>query len=502
MNRKRILIILSIFGFLVLSIFLLNVYIKNRIETRINNFSKSGIEYKELDIGFLGNSVEILDLEYTAQQKEISAGKLSINDISLFKYLLNNKLVIDEILIYNPRITWKGNFQNESGEQGKFSKEDITIKQLKIFDGTIIKKDPESERSKLYLSLPEFTVLDISVNSSTFQEYIPFNYKSYTIEGDSVQLKFNPEHNLTAGNFYVKNGKVDIKDFKIIPIYNRAEFDKIVPYEKDRINLQVDSISLQELSFEFRNDTLYLENPHMKISDAELFIYRNKVLPDDPRKKTLYNEKFRELPVKLDFKKINITSSQIEYEVATERDGGPAKIKFNNIKGTIKNLTNVQQKENDGPRVKITASSLFMNETPVDIEWDFDVFNMNNKFLFSGEVGRLPGSAINPYMVPAQGIEAEGALNSVYFTFTGNEERAIGDVRVNYENFKINLLKEGSREEKDIISAIANLFLDNDGHSGNNVQKNIEVERDEKKSFWFYVWTGVRKGIMESVKQF
>lgn len=310
----------------------------------------------------------------------------------------------------------------------------------------------------------------------------------------------NPEHFIVAENFSIKDGKVSVKNFRIKSYYDREEFDQRIPHEKDRISLDVKNIELDSLSFSFVNDSLYITNPLLKITGADLDIYRNKLLPDDPRIKTLFNEKMRNSPVKFNLKQVKVAGSNIQYEEKINEKGPPAKVIFTDIEGTVENLVNVNMNRKDFPRTFVDASALFMGATSVKMDWSFNATHLNNKFLISGEFSTVPGELMNPLLKPSFGVEAEGKLQTVFFTFTGNEDTGVGDVRVIYDRFKINVMQKEGREKNKILSALANLFIDNDGVSDHRTH-NVEFSRDKNKSFWNYVWTGLKKGVIDALEQ-
>ena len=503
MNKKKkgTLIGLAILAILVLSLVLLNIYIQNRIENRINGLLHSPSAYESLDIGFLGRNIELTGINYEQAGRRLSAGKIALEDISLWQFVFSNKIAIGLVKIVEPSLVVTTGFKKDSAEQKQRFKKSIAVEKLQVSNGDFRLRKKDSAGNEVYFRFPELAVTDIAVDSSTLKEKIPFNYSSYRINGDSIRVNMNPEHFIAAGDLNIDDGKVLIKDFRIIPYYDKTEFDKVVPFEKDRISLRVDSINLKDLSFEFRNDTLHLRNPLMTFTGGDLSIYRNRLLPDDRRSKKLYSELLRKMPFKLEFEKVEVQKSKIVYEEGTSRQGGPARIGFYEVEASITNLINTRLNRENFPRTRVEAGASFMNETPVNIEWSFSIPNTNNKFLFSGNSGRVPGRALNSFLIPAMGIKAEGALQSLSFTLTGTDETAVGDVRVVYDQFRIELLEDNSREEKEIISALANLLVDNDGQSGNNAVQNIEVTRDKKRSFWNFVWSGVKKGMMEALKQ-
>ena len=239
----------------------------------------------------------------------------------------------------------------------------------------------------------------------------------------------------------------------------------------------------------------------MTVTGANLQIYRNKELPDDPSSRQLYSEMLRNSPVKLNFNTVKIKNSTIEYEERVKAERPTAKIGFYNIEAEVQNIVNVKPEGKKFPRTKVSANAKFQETSPVHIDWSFDASNLENQFVISGNFGKVPAKALNPMLRPSMNMEAEGAINEAYFTFTGNEDVLNGDVRLQYDQFKIVLLERNGKDKKGLLSALANLFVDNDGVSGENAGQEIHIERDKQKSFWNFVWGGLRKGMSKALKQ-
>ncbi len=292
-----------------------------------------------------------------------------------------------------------------------------------------------------------------------------------------------------------------IKDFRIIPYYDKPQFDKKIPHEKDRISLRVEQIEMDSLNIAYRNETLYLQNPGMTVTGGDLEVYRNRELPDDPREKVLYSQMLRNAPVKLNFKKVRVNNSHIKYEEKMKADRPPATVVFTIKTADVENITNIDLDRKDFPRTKVHVEATFQEVVPLSVDWSFNANNTNDRFLFKGKFGAVPGDALNSLLRPSMNMEAKGTIKDAWFTFTGNNEFLTGDVRLNYDQFKFIFLKNGGHEKKGFLTAIANLFVDNDGISGEEVSKEVKVERDVHISFWGYVWNGLRAGVRETFSQ-
>ncbi len=495
-KRKIIWIGAGVIVGLLLLIFLAGLYFSGKIKDQIR---ESVTAQEEIDVDLLQQKIQIKGLEMQQSLNSFSASEVSLKGLDYWEYIINDQLVIDLLEIKSPVIVLTQSKEKQQ-DTGRDFKRKILIRDFKTSNGIFRLKKKDSVGNEVFVRFPEIRLSQVKIDSSTQNNALPLEFDSYYIRGDSVAVNMNPEHFMVAERFSMEDGKTSVKNFRIRPYYDRDEFDQKIPYEKDRISLEVNDIELDSLSFSFVNDSLVIKNPLLKITGADLKIYRNKLLPDDPRIKTLFNEKIRKSPVKFDLKQVKVSGSKIQYEEKVKEQGPPAKVVFTDIEGTVENLVNVNMNRKDFPRTMVDASALFMGETSVTMDWSFNATHPQNKFLISGEFATVPGDLMNPLLKPSLGVEAEGKLQSVSFTFTGNEDAAVGDVRVVYDRFKIIVMQKEGREKNKILSALANLFVDNDGVSDQRTHS-VEFTRDTNKSFWNYVWKGLKKGVIEALGQ-
>ena len=499
--KKTFVVLFSVLAVLLILFIVAKIVITNRVEDQIQNMLGKSSEYEELDVNLLQREIILKDLNYLEAGNSVHADKISLDGISFFKYVTSDKLHIDNFLLENPQIiVSRADSTAKKSSKNKFS-QDISIGNLRAINGSFRLRREGIKGNEVFFRFPEVQISKISVDSASLKNTIPFKYKAYHVEGDSLRVNLNPEHFVAAGHLMLDNGKTSIKDFRIIPYYDKPTFDKKIPYEKDRVSLRVESVELDSLSFAFKKGSLYLHNPNMNISGGNLQVYRNKVLPDDPSKRVLYSQMLRNAPLKLDFKNVTVKNSHIGYEEKMKDQRPPASVVFDIQKADIQNISNIGLDRKDFPRTKVHVDATFQKVTPLSVDWSFGTANTNDKFRFSGKFGAVPGDALTSLLRPAMSMEAKGKIKEAWFTFTGNDELLTGDVRLNYDKFKFVWLEKGKREKKDIFTAIANLFVDNDGISGDDVSKEVSVERDVHVSFWGYVWSGLRAGVRETFSQ-
>ena len=481
-----------------------SIFITSRVENKIEELLADKATYEEIEVNLWLGQIIIKDLAFRDGEGHLYTNKMVIQGFEYLDYFFNDRIIVDDLTLKNPEISLNQNQSKTSffsGQTKRFSQE-ILIRNFKASSGTL--KIPQGTgtniKNKLFVSFPEIIIREVRIDSTTVNKPIPFAFSSYKISADSLRLHMNPEHFITANEVRWDSSTLRMMDFRIIPYYTKLEFDQNVDHEMDRIALSVDSIKLKNPDLAFLHDSLYLKSPLMTIGNVDLQIYRNRLLPDTAYKKPLYNELIRTLPIKIDLEKISISDSRVVYEEKLKRAADPAKIGFYGIGGEIENLTNINLDRRDFPKTTIQLNASFEKVVPVKIFMSFDISNTADEFLFKGDVGTVPAEALNEFLRPAMNVKATGKLQSVSITFSGDPNSAIGDVKVKYNQFKVQLLKENG-EKKDVISAIANLFIDNDGLSEDAVQENIRVFRDPTKSFWSFVWSALRKGLRQGLSQ-
>jgi hypothetical protein len=327
---------------------------------------------------------------------------------------------------------------------------------------------------------------------------LPFVYNGVEIESDSIFYELDEAQNITLKNLKLKDRNLAVKDFRIIPKYEKAEFDRRISVEKDRFELDLNSFKINGLDWEVKNDSLYLLAPVTHISGADFKVYRNKLLPDDISIKPLYSQVIRELGAKIKFDSIYIESSQMEYEEKSADSRPPGKVGFYNVRAEMVNISNIGMKLNDFPKTKIHLETRFMNEANLMLNWEFDVRNIEDDFKVSGNLKSISAQAMNSFLTPAINLEVEGEIESTYFNFQGNKYKANGDMRLKYNNFRVEVLKKDGNGKNKFLTGIANLLVKKEANSKKLEIKGVEAVRDRTKSFWNFLWLFIRNGALKS----
>jgi len=493
--------VIGVFVFLGL-LFLANKFVKQQITAGIEKeLINSNVEYKDISVNILNGSAFVSLPKLQLGNATITSEELEVIDLDYKEYFSNNKIVFDRIVFKKPEILIiKSDTLNKpklKNSKKKF-KDDIKIKHLVIHDGNLKISEKDSTKQGLYVSLKKMDIYDLHVTKKSLKNKIPFSFREVSINSDSLFYSLNPEHDLQAKKLILKKGTLSISDLKIVPKYSKAEFDKRQKLENDRFELNIPQLIMKDFAWGFNEDKLQLQSTKTSIDKAEARIYRNKLLPDDNSKKPLYSRKLRELETKLKFDEIKISHASVIYEEKSVAERPPGKVMFSDMDVTIANVSNINMESEEFPLTTLTAKAKFMGRSNLNFNMEFDIKDPEDKFKFSGNISGIAGEAMNSFLKPAMNIEIEGNISSMYFNFFGNNYSALGDTRLEYHDFKVEVLRKDGQRKNKLLTGLANLILKNNVANKKIDQKNISAIRDQTKSFWNFLWLCIKNGALKS----
>lgn len=490
--------LLGLFGL----VFIANKIIKQKIKAGIEKeLVNSNVTYEEITVDVVSGSATVSKPNLKLGDATISSQELRVIDLDYMEYFSNKKIVFNKIVFEKPEIhiSESDAIKEEENENSDIDfKEDIKIKHLVIEEGELRISKNDTLDKGLYLSLKYMDIYDLHITERSLKNKIPFDYREVAIESDSLFYSLNPDHDLFIHELKLKKNTLNITDLKIIPKYSKVEFDRRQPIENDRFVLDIQQITMDNFVWSINEENLHLESTKAQIEKANFNIYRNKLLPDDTSIKPLYSKKLRDLGTRLNFPEIKISNSRIVYEEKTKEGSAPGKVIFSELEATISNLSNLEKNPSKAPATTIEAKTKFMEESTLNFKMEFDINDLEDKFNFSGNLAGISAQAMNSFLKPALNIEVEGKISSMFFNFYGNNDSALGDTRLQYHDFKVEVLKKDGVRKNKFLSGLVNLVLRSDVSNKKMNQKNISAVRDKTKSFWNFLWLCIRNGALKS----
>jgi len=497
-NRIALKVIGIILSLILILLFSTNIIIKNKLESYIENELPDNIEinYKGISINFLQGSFSFNDLEILIKdlEKDVLVSTFEIDDFEVnslgyLEYYKNKKIVIQEIAFDNLKAKHYLPSKKEKKNKSKTKKQKevipIFIKNLNLENASV--KIFEENRDSLLFSSNNINIniSDLLFNEKTKKQKIPLQYSSYQVVIDSVFLKVGSYNNLTVAKLQQTDKSLSITGIHLKNKYSKKEFSRILPAEKAYFDVSADSLLFHDFYQGFQNDSLVIKSSLLSIDGVFAKIYKDKLVKDNQKTKALYSKLIRELPIKLTIDSVEISNSKLVFSLKNHKTNPPGSLTISDINASVSNVSNTYSPPE---KTIILVDALFMKNTPVHVNWSFDINNKNDEFTFIGDVGAISGKSLNTFITPLINTRLEGEIEHTFFTFKGNNNRSMIYMSQKYEHIKLEVLNKKKKNNK-IVSGIANVFVHHKSGSKKSDYNHIiaDAKREHAKSFFAYL---------------
>jgi hypothetical protein len=509
--KKAIIVIAIVAIVTVLLSFLANSFIEQKIGEELQNVSESTkIEYTSINANIWTGHVEVesptILVSGETTNKTILDTKLKsieINNVDYWDLLFNDKITIESLVIDELVAKYKHNsvVKNEDYHSSFLDKIKQIIHAEKI---TINKADiliTDYDNDSLILSIPNFNfeVLDLKINPEVSKVKDKITYKDFKLNTKILKWATNTYDDILINEIQLTNNNATIKDFKLQTKYSKSEYASILAKERDNFNVSISELRLDNLNFGFAsNDKFYFKSKKVYVNAPKAKIYRNKLVADDFSYKPLYGTMLRELGIDLGIKIVEISQGEISYLEKVNADENAGQLDFSNMNATITNLGNTFGDKDTTIKVNTT----FMENSPLEVNWNFKVADTTDQFMFKADLGFLNATQMDQFTKPNLNVDLNGELIQTYFTINGNANNARIDLKMKYDDFEVSILKKNGKEENKFLSSIVNLFVSEDSEEDRNRYRygqGEELERNTTKSVFNFVWLNIKVGLLSAM---
>ncbi len=503
--RKSFLLVLVPIVLMVVLFYVLQWKAKVEVENFLNRKIPDNIafNYDELKVSVIkGNflfsnpHIEIRNNANDTIQLTVDLEEIRIEDIHYWKFFNDKEIIVDKILIISPDFIFQTSPGNKKEKSDKIIKllKPIHVEDLGVENGSIkIIQDRDSEVLKLdslYVNLEGgYTNFDI------INKKIPFAYNSVDIHFREFSASLGKFESIDIAKVQLSENRIRLNKIHFFTKFSKKDLNQVIAHERDHIDLEITEASVADIDFGFENDSLVFTSKSSMLSGLDLEMFRDKNVADDLSNKPLYAKMLRSLPIKFSIETFGIANSRLSYkeeELGKENSG---ELRFEDISGKIKNLNNLAGDE----KVKIVLDSKLMGEGEMHMDWSFNVNDPDQRFLVKGSLDNLNTKRLNDFLTPTLNVQTEGIIDQLYFTISGDEYVANGDVKMNYNDFRFQVLNKDRLKINKVLTFIGNLFIDDgskadeDGYRYGQIEN---VERDQTKSFFNYLWISLKEGLL------
>lgn len=487
-----------------------SVVVHNKIENTLQNELPPHLDlnYEELDVHTLSGSLTIKALTLNLRDKEneahamaLTLDALKIQNLSYWEYLFHDQIAIKTVIFDNPDIkiyekTAENNEVTENSTRLDAPEIPVFIDRFEINNATISSHQAEDETIGFYAANLFLSLAEVSY-SNLKDPVFPIVYKEINASGDSIFFDTGPYENLTVKSFHINDNLVSFKDIHFFTKYPIADFNALLPYERDHYNIKIPELQIQNYDYEFKKDSLTaVAASKIQINQPEVAIYRDKTIADDTTFKPLYNRSLRTLDFDLSVDSLEITNAQIGYTERHQKENRGGKLTFSDLNAKIAQVGNTYKNP-----VVAEIHTVFMNNARVAATWELDVHSPMDQFLFKAEVSAFDAGRINDFVRPNLNAEIEGTAHKTYFTIDGNNENSTTDLRIKYSDLKVNILNKDKKKKRKLISAAANIVIpkDSKNHGESFNESTGKTPRNKTQSVFNQLWISLESALKEAI---
>lgn len=488
------------------------VFDKNTVKEKIPfRFTNHDIEAD--NIYFKANNLQALKIKKISSRNSnivvekfemIALGKSAHKD--LFNVttdeikIINNKtkyigqklnIQFDGLEVKTPDIKIISATQKSKQKKGKSETPEFNAKLgfIKISNGKI----SQSSLGKEKLAVGQFDIQlnNIVSNNEQLTKDLPINFSSHLITANKIFLDAGKYYTLKVGNLKNSGKQTEIKELQYLPKYSRAGFSKVIAKESDLYTITVKKIGITDFNSKlFKNQQIDISK--VDVDGLDCNIYHDLAPPDDNEARYLFSKKLRGMKMPMFVKNVAIKNSSLEYEENAENSNIPGKLTFDKF-GI--NITNVNNGKIKGRPTVINADArfAFYGKADTEVNWKFDVMNLEDKFTINGKILKLSAENVNLFVRPYLNVTLDGNIDYLKFDYYGTNAGIAGNFYFKYNEMYVNFLNKKGNERK-LLSKVANWFVKNES-TGEPDHVVIEKKRESDRSFFSMLWQGIMEGL-------
>lgn len=510
MSKSERIIIGSIVGLLVLigvTLLFADRIIENKIKKTIANQVPKEFQLNDYDISVstYSGSVRIENLQASVKDttavfkdSQFSLTKASVSGLRYWKYFFSNKITVDEVTLYNLHFkTYRDSTKTDESPEKKQNnfKEHIKAGKFTLVNASFLFENAD-ESIALQVDSLNFSIRNVAVNQNTIQQKIPVQYSDMELNSNTIQYQLNDYDLLSFSSMSLKNQELQIKDLTIKTIYSKTELSEVILKERDHIDAEMNLVTLRDFHFDVSDPSFQISASDFMIESPVLTVYRDKLVRDDTSIKSLYSKSIRNIPFALTIDSIHIKNATIVYEEKLSAIHQAVALNFSNLNAAIGNFSNTYAQGEK--KTTIQLNTIFMNESPLKIDWNFDVNDPDDTFQIQGELDALNTTKMNAFTKSSFNVSLEGKVNKTYFNIHGNDHHSSIDLSISYDNFKLEILNEGNKSNW-LLTAVANIFVKkkSDTREGAFENGKAKIKRNRDKSFFNFLWINIKEGLKD-----
>jgi len=518
MTRKIFLrIIIGITAIVLLMLLLTKVvvepWIKEKILTSLNNNPGNYLlKIEKVHVLIFQSGIELENITLLSKKENEGQPDLTgeiefvkFKGIHLIKAFFRKDIDIREADIFNSRLTGKVAFP-KNAKPVKVSPLNIRIENL-FFDKLVV--DVKSKTSAQAYSLKDGVLKLHEINIEKQDTLSPDSFGQFDL--DALEFKtVTPDSLYTISavgiNYSATSNTLTAGSFVVQPNYTEYEFTSRSKFQTNRIEADLSGIFIHNYSVADFVKSGSIISSYIEIGEIQMQVFKDKRKEFRHIERPSFQDLIYNYPGEMNIDSIGILSGNIVYTEHAEKAIEKGSINFKEINVRIYKITNDTIYKTEKAYFELNANALLMGKSKVNLLLKARIFDNQNTFAMNGTLSEMEASELNPILEKSASITVtSGKINATNFSFSANNTKATGNMKLLYEglNFAVMNRETGETDaiKEKVKSVIANIIvLESNPIQGEEVRLGIiEYERDPERFQFGYFFRALLSGIKTSV---
>jgi hypothetical protein len=460
-------------------------------------------------------SVDRFENDTSASIRLLDAKGLTLNGVNSNEIVKNKNLVIDTILCNNiilyelPLSALKTSTIEKTKSADSTGFVNVYGVYMKHLDFPKVTFVPFAKSNysvgNISLEINEVKadqIIELEMHPMDFTKEAQVSLTSLSVKSKDRLYSFN-SGNITVNSLH---RQLNIQSFDIIPFAGEHEFANKFNYQTDRYDVHLKGISLKNIVMnDLLDNKLTASNLVIENTVAKIYHDLHKPLRQKSKVGNYPSQLLQKMKLPINISTASLKNAYIEYKENETVSDSVGIISFTNSKLNITNITNVPEAIRKNNQLNIAFESNVLNSIPITGNFKFVLNSNDGDFFTNGHTAGFDASILNKVSIPMALIKINsGKINSIDFSFKGNDANAEGDFVMKYDDLKVDVLKRDKNtkevKKRGFASLAANLVVQNNNPGASGLRKvNAQYKRNIYKSFFNLVWKTVFTGMKETV---
>ena len=357
-------------------------------------------------------------------------------------------------------------------------------------------------KNKLMLEQATFGNLSLSSESLTdFDKLVKLNVSAWlrTATGQYIDSNTTLKWYNAGYNSGTKTLRLD--SFAYYPTQPRDSVVAKTPYQIDYITLKTGPVELTDFNLdEYKRDSALIAHT-INITNPVITLYRDKLPPFlAGRIKPLPVDMIKRIALPLSVKNVNLIDGSLSYTERNWKTRAEGTLHLTHLDGGLYNIKNRNLVEGDS--LLFVLNAYLMDSALLNLRVKESYTDSLSGFLMTLRMRPTNLTFLNPVLAPLSNvIITSGQIDSFQLRAIGQEDLALGEMKMYYRGLKIKLVKDGNPEEtsfsRKVASFLANALVikkNNNGRTGL-----VYFQRLRDRSFFNYIVKMTFSGMATSI---